>query len=226
MAHAAKPLIEEAVVIYEILPEVKMVTYNLASSMNEENNFISFLDHDHFYYSNTFSGKLFDFQAPNETKVIGLMPDKKASYVSLNTDGKTYILDKGSKKIGEVNLDGTIHEVANVNLDQITGASSRNGYFYISDANKVYQVDVSGKIDVYVNTILLSYNNGLFNPKTQTYELPSVNDKIIDGESITSEAKGPSVLSFSGSPLFTIDLNGNILIYDSLNGILRRINVY
>lgn len=65
-------------------------------------------------------------------------------------------------------MDGTIHEVANVNLDQITGASSRNGYFYLSDANKVYQVDVSGKMDVYVNTILLSYNNGLFDPKHKT----------------------------------------------------------
>lgn len=144
----------------------------------------------------------------------------------MNTDGKTYILDKVNKKISEVKLDGTIKEVANVNLDQITGASSRNGYFYLSDAKKVYQVDVSGKIDVYVSTVPLIYNSGLFDPKTQTYEQPSVIDRIIDGESMTFDATSSSVLSFDGSPLFTIDHNGNILIYDSLNGILRRINVY
>ncbi|BFT70491.1 stalk domain-containing protein [Paenibacillus sp. P36] len=226
MAHAARPFVEEAVIIYEILPEVKMVTYNLESSMNEENNFISFLDQDHFYYSNAFSGKIFDFQAPNESKVIGFLPEKKASYVSLNTDGKMYILDKTNKKISKVNLDGTITEVARVNLGQITGASSRNGYFYISDTTRIYQVDVAGKMDEYTNVALLTYNKGLYDPKTQTYEQPAVNDKIVDGKSVTDQVEGPGALSFKGSFLFTIDHHGNIVIYDSLNGIIRRINVY
>ncbi|MBP1960925.1 stalk domain-containing protein [Paenibacillus aceris] len=226
MAHAAQTYVEEATVIYEVLPEVKMVTYNLDSSMNEENNFLLFMDQGHFYYSNTFKGRVYDFQAPNETKVIGSIPDKHASYVSTNLDGSIYVLDKENRNISKINLDGTVSEVAKVHLDLITGASSRDGYFYVSDAKKIYRVDVSGKLEDYVRIEGLTYNVGLFDPKTQTYEQPAVYNKIEDGESVVYQVKGPSSLNVGGFPLFTIDNNGNIVIYDSLNHILRRINVY
>ncbi|NQX65994.1 hypothetical protein HQN90_07640 [Paenibacillus alba] len=226
IAQASETYIEEATVIYEVLPEVKMVTYNLDSSMNEENNFISFLDQEHFYYSNTFLGKLYDFQSPSETKVIGRLPDKQGNYVSVNMDDNIYVLDKENKKISKINLDGTVSEVAKLHLGQITGAATRNGYFYISDAKKIYRVDVSGNLEEYVNIDNLTYNKGLFDPKTQTYEPPAVNYKIENEESIAYQVEGPSALNIGGNPLFTIDNAGNIIIYDSLNRILRRINVF
>ncbi|MEC0225674.1 stalk domain-containing protein [Paenibacillus alba] len=204
IAQASETYVEEATVIYEVLPEVKMVTYNLDSSMNEENN----------------------FQSPSETKVIGRLPDKQGNYVSVNMDDNIYVLDKENKKISKINLDGTVSEVAKLHLGQITGAATRNGYFYISDAKKIYRVDVSGNLEEYVNIDNLTYNKGLFDPKTQTYEPPAVNYKIENGESIAYQVEGPSALNIGGNPLFTIDNAGNIIIYDSLNRILRRINVF
>lgn len=180
-----------------------ILSYNQNNGEGKNNQHLTFID------------SKFDIQYKDSTGTVQRVPyinitPKKLFYDSLNN--KLYLMAHAAKPFLEEAV--VIYEILPV------------GYFYVSDANKVYQVDVSGKIDVYVNSVLLSYNKGLFDPQTQTYEQPSVNNNIINGESMTFDAKNPSVLSFSGSPLFTIDHNGNILIYDSLNGILRRINIY
>jgi hypothetical protein len=227
LAKVEKLLMEEVTIIYEVLPDVKMVTYSLDSSMNEETNFVAALDEKHLYYSNTFLGQVYSFQSQNGSKVVGyLLGNQKPSLVSVVNDSYIYLLDKVNKIISKINTDGTISEVAKINIERIYGATSQDGYFYISDEKGVYRIDIDGSVDNYLNMADLSYNRGLLDPRTQTYEPSTIDYVILDGVSKPIRDHEPSPLSLGNYTFFTVDSKGNIIIYDNFNQILRRINVY
>ncbi|MEC0226203.1 copper amine oxidase N-terminal domain-containing protein [Paenibacillus alba] len=221
--------IDITTVIYEILPEVKMVTYSLDDWMNVESNFFATVDEEHFYYSNTFLSRIYSLHSGETQKTIGVSSNQKPSLVSVVNGGRIYLLDKVNKSVSKLNADGTISEVVKVNIENINGASSRDGYFYIADEKGFYRVDIHGKIEDYVKLDHLFYNQGLFSPKTQTYEQIAPNSVGISnfpGAVNSSDDHEPGALILGINPDFTVDVKGNIIINDKSYHIIRRINVF
>ncbi|MFE4573298.1 copper amine oxidase N-terminal domain-containing protein [Paenibacillus chitinolyticus] len=218
-------------VFYEILPEIKVITYHLEQTDEEgKNDFLTTLDGQTFFYSNTFMERVYT-QTNKERKTTGFLKEGiKQRLVSVIKDGSIYLLDQASKKISRVREDGYLVEVAQVNLETINSAAARDGYFYAADKKGFYRINTDGKVENYFKMDELIYNQGLYEPKSGTYErmVPGVdgfvnfpqNDVTHEGEKLT----GP--LELSSHPDFTVDNIGNLIIYDPYDRLLKRINIY
>ena len=218
-------------VFYEILPEIKVITYHLEQTDEEGmNDFLTTLDGQTFFYSNTFMERVYT-QTNKERKTTGFLKEGiKQRLVSVVKDGSIYLLDRASKKISRVREDGYLVEVAQVNLESINSAAARDGYFYAADKKGFYRIDTDGKVENYFKMSELIYNQGLYEPKSGTYErmVPGAdgyvnfpqNNVTHEGEKLT----GP--LELSNHPDFTIDNIGNPILYDPYDRLLKRINIY
>ncbi|MEC0247390.1 copper amine oxidase N-terminal domain-containing protein [Paenibacillus chitinolyticus] len=228
------------VIIYEILPEVKLITYNSDDTMyDEENDIITTLDGIHFTYSNTWWGSIYSVEADKERSLTGVIPtDKKPRLVSLIKDDTIYLLDSVNKTIHKLRNDGRITEVAKVKMDEKIGAAAAKGkFFYAADKNGFYKIDLNGDVESYVKLSDLRYNGGLYEPKTKTYDrlvpgIISFNDLPPSSELEGHNGEvivGPLELNFISEFItidFAVDSQGNIIIHDNENKLLRRINVY
>ncbi|MFC9777439.1 copper amine oxidase N-terminal domain-containing protein [Paenibacillus chitinolyticus] len=222
---------ENITVFYEILPEIKVITYHLEQTDEEGmNDFLTTLDGQTFFYSNTFMERVYT-QINKERKTTGFLKEGiKQRLVSVVKDGSIYLLDQASKKISRVREDGYLVEVAQVNLETINSAAARDGYFYAADMNGFYRINTDGKVENYFKMDELIYNQGLYETKSGTYErmVPGVegyikfpqNNVTHEGEKLT----GP--LKLSSHPDFTVDNIGNLIIYDPYDRLLKRINIY
>ncbi|EGL16264.1 MULTISPECIES: copper amine oxidase N-terminal domain-containing protein [unclassified Paenibacillus] len=231
LANAGTRRQEIITVFYEILPEIKVITYHLEQTDEEGmNDFLTTLDGQTFFYSNTFMERVYT-QTNKERKTTGFLKEgTKQRLTSVVKDGSIYLLDRANKKISRVREDGYLVEVAQVNLESINNAVARDGYFYAVDKKGFYRIDTDGKVENYFKLGELIYNQGLYEPKSGTYErmVPGVdgyvnfpqNNVTHQGEKLT----GP--LELITYPDFTIDNVGNLILYDPYDRLLKRINIY
>ncbi|GKS12155.1 hypothetical protein YDYSY3_31550 [Paenibacillus chitinolyticus] len=231
LANAGTRRQEIITVFYEILPEIKVITYHLEQTDEEGmNDFLTTLDGQTFYYSNTFMERVYT-QTNKERKTTGFLKEgTKQRLTSVVKDGSIYLLDRANKKISRVREDGYLVEVAQVNLESINSAVARDGYFYAADKKGFYRIDTDGKVENYFKMDELVYNQGLYEPKSGTYErmVPGVDGYVnFPQKNITHQGEkltGP--LELITYPDFTIDNVGNLILYDPYDRLLKRINIY
>ncbi|MEY9095150.1 copper amine oxidase N-terminal domain-containing protein [Paenibacillus sp. RC84] len=228
------------IVIYEILPEVKLITYNADETLfDEENDIMTTLDGVNLIFSNTFFGSIYSVEAGKERSLKAVITaDKKPRLVSLIKDNKIYLLDYLNKTIHMLREDGRLIEVAKVKMEKIGAAASKGEFFYAADKNGFYKIDVTGKVEDYVKLSELRYNSGLYEPKTKTYDrLATSNFNFEDLPYSPFIQRGPGgevavgtlEMDFFDDAIpvdFAVDSQGNIIIHDNEHKLLRRINVY
>ncbi|NEW07113.1 copper amine oxidase N-terminal domain-containing protein [Paenibacillus sp. SYP-B3998] len=218
-------------VIYEVLPNVQMLTYHLDCVMDEESDFFATLNEKQFYYSNTLQERVYSFEIGKERDTTGVLSSSlKQQLVSTVKESAIYVLDTVNRTISKLDTKGSLQEVAKVNLKQINGAASRDGFFYVADEQGFYKLSTDGAIENYVKLNELAYKHGLYDPAKKMYEkmVPGVAGYMEYSEGNMSQGgeKEPSSLSLGNSIDFTVDSKGNIVIYDTTNRMIRRINLY
>ncbi|MBV6716227.1 copper amine oxidase N-terminal domain-containing protein [Paenibacillus chitinolyticus] len=228
------------IVIYEVLPEVKLITYNADETLfDEENDIMTTLDGVNLIFSNTFFGSIYSVEAGKERSLKGVIPaEKKPKLVSLIKDNKIYLMDYINKTIHMLREDGRLIEVAKIKMEKIGAAASKGDFFYAADKNGFYKIDVTGKVEDYVKLSELRYNSGLYEPKTKTYDrLAAGNFNFEDLPYSPFIQRGPGgevavgtlEMDFFDDAIpvdFAVDSQGNIIIHDNEHKLLRRINVY
>ncbi|MCY9591534.1 copper amine oxidase [Paenibacillus chitinolyticus] len=228
------------IVIYEILPEVKLITYNADETLfDEENDIMTTLDGVNLIFSNTFFGSIYSVEAGKERSLKAVIAaEKKPKLVSLIKDNKIYLMDYINKTIHMMREDGRLIEVAKVKMEKIGAAASKGEFFYAADKNGFYKIDVTGKVEDYVKLSELRYNSGLYEPKTKTYDqlVPgNMNFEDLPYSPLIQRGPGGEVvvgtleMDFFDDTIpvdFAVDSQGNIIIHDNVHKLLRRINVY
>ncbi|MGX4583123.1 stalk domain-containing protein [Paenibacillus chitinolyticus] len=228
------------IVIYEILPEVKLITYNADETLfDEENDIMTTLDGVNLIFSNTFFGSIYSVEAGKERSLKAVIAaEKKPKLVSLIKDNKIYLMDYINKTIHMLREDGRLIEVAKVKMEKIGAAASKGEFFYAADKNGFYKIDVTGKVEDYVKLSELRYNSGLYEPKTKTYDqlVPgNMNFEDLPYSPLIQRGPGGEVvvgtleMDFFDDTVpvdFAVDSQGNIIIHDNEHKLLRRINVY
>ncbi|MGW9320431.1 stalk domain-containing protein [Paenibacillus chitinolyticus] len=228
------------IVIYEILPEVKLITYNADETLfDEENDIMTTLDGVNLIFSNTFFGSIYSVEAGKERSLKAVIAaEKKPKLVSLIKDNKIYLMDYINKTIHMMREDGRLIEVAKVKMEKIGAAASKGEFFYAADKNGFYKIDVTGKVEDYVKLSELRYNSGLYEPKTKTYDqlVPgNMNFEDLPYSPLIQRGPGGEVvvgtleMDFFDDTIpvdFAVDSQGNIIIHDNEHKLLRRINVY
>ncbi|MFB7816937.1 copper amine oxidase N-terminal domain-containing protein [Paenibacillus chitinolyticus] len=228
------------IVIYEVLPEVKLITYNADETLfDEENDIMTTLDGVNLIFSNTFFGSIYSVEAGKERSLKAVIAaEKKPKLVSLIKDNKIYLMDYVNKTIHMLREDGRLIEIAKIKMEKIGAAASKGDFFYAADKNGFYKIDVTGKVEDYVKLSELRYNSGLYEPKTKTYDrLATSNFNFEDLPYSPFSPRGPGgevavatlEMEFfdDSTPVdFAVDSQGNIIIHDNEHKLLRRINVY
>lgn len=221
-----------SLVFYEIKPDIKLITYLTEDTLNEEFNFFAGLGTNQFYYSNTFLNRVFSFSPGREVRT-NVIPEgsRMSSFTAGIHNGQLYLLDKHNKRICLIKQDGSIKEVSKINLEHINEVVSKNGIFYIQDNKGFYLADINGKVEDYIKIDQLKYNRGIFNPKSNSYDDygPTYTWVRLEGTSVVEYSQNPyepSTINLVTSTKFTVDNQGNIILYDSNYQALRRINIY
>ncbi|MFS0836498.1 copper amine oxidase N-terminal domain-containing protein [Paenibacillus sp. 1P03SA] len=228
------------IVIYEVLPEVKLITYNADETLlDEENDIMTTLDGVNLIFSNTFFGSIYSVEAGKERSLKAVIAaEKKPKLVSLIKDNKIYLMDYVNKTIHMLREDGRLIEVAKIKMEKIGAAASKGDFFYAADKNGFYKIDVTGKVEDYVKLSELRYNSGLYEPKTKTYDrLGTGNFNFEDlpynpfgpfgpGGEVTVGTLEMEFYDDSIPVDFAVDSQGNIIIHDNEHKLLRRINVF
>ncbi|SEG57123.1 copper amine oxidase N-terminal domain-containing protein [Paenibacillus sp. UNC499MF] len=228
------------IVIYEILPELKLITYNADETLfDEENDIMTTLDGVNLIFSNTFFGSIYSVEAGKERSLKAVIAaEKKPKLVSLIKDNKIYLMDYVNKTIHMLREDGRLIEVAKIKMEKIGAAASKGEFFYAADKKGFYKIDVTGKVEDYVKLSELRYNSGLYEPKTKTYDrIATSNFNFEDLPYTPFGPRGPGgevtvgtlEMEFFDDSIpvdFAVDSQGNIIIHDNEHKLLRRINVF
>ncbi|WP_405080688.1 copper amine oxidase N-terminal domain-containing protein [Paenibacillus chitinolyticus] len=218
-------------VFYEIMPDVKLITYHDEVVTDNANNFFATLNGKEFFYSNTFKERIYKVEPGKEAVTTGYLKEGYVQkLVSSIHNGSIYLLDQESKTISRLREDGYADEVAKVKIDNIYGAAARGGYFYIADDKGFYKVDINGKAEDYVKLDDVMINQGLYDPKTKTYVkmVPGVDgweDFPSENTSRTGE-KLTELKELKRGVEFTVTAKGNIILFDAKERLLKRINIY
>jgi hypothetical protein len=215
--------------IYEVLPTLRMIAYNAKSPHNHSSNFVAFTDDEHFYYSDVVQKNIYYSTGANENKTSFsyMIGDKTPNFVSTVSKGQVYLFDRANMAISQIESGG-IRKIADVKIDNLFAATARDGAFYAASERGIYCIGTDGTVEPFVTFKDLVYNKGLFDPVTKTYK-PIFNDaeRVVDNRVVKEEntrERTPIVFGFSS--LFTLNGNGNVILYDSGLDALRRINVY
>lgn len=207
---------------FEVVPEVELITYSKEEDIFGEFNFFSTTSDGKVYYSNSYQNKVYTV-GKDQSVTTSFMPReaKLSQLVSTVWEGQTYLLDKANKRILRIQPNDTITQVATVSLEEILEASSRDGNFYVHDHQGFYRIDIHGKIEPYVMLDQLTYQRGLWNPGTGSYDdtEPQNADKPLFMGNSTE-------ISLTSPTKFSMDTRGNIILFDNNRHMLRRINLY
>lgn|GEM_PF-4981324 len=111
----------------------------------------------------------------------------------------------------------------------IREAIPHEGYYYIASGQQFYRVSVNGEIEKYSNLENAKYTKGVYNFHTNTYDptpIPSWYSVPYGGQ-VDPDVFEPKKIALGNSiKQFMIDPSGNIVIYDDIYKILRRIHVF
>lgn len=219
---------------YEILPEVKLITYDFDTIMNSENTFFATLDGERYYYSNDLQKAVYAYSNGQiRTQSGSLAAESLPNLVSLVQDGAIYLLDKTSKTIYRLDPYGKAMEVAKLDIGDIRGGAARGDFFYLATEKGFYRADTHGKVEEYALLDELSYTKGLYDPVTRKHiaMIPGVEGywdfpEYINYINFSNGERNAGPLVLKKPVDFTVDAQGNIILYDADNRIVRRINVF
>lgn len=145
--------------------------------------------------------------------------------------GHLYLLDQENKTIQLVTPGVGASIVATLNVGDIKSTISHEGNFYLMVGNQFYRVDMKGKLEEYANVDNAVYHKGVYNFKTHNFDptptpygnFPPSQPGMIE----ILDRFEPKRIVFGLAPQrFIIDPKGNIIIYDDLYKILRKINLF
>jgi len=219
-------------VFYEILPEVKLITYDLDTVMSRESTFFATLDGEKFYYSNDLQRAVYAYSNGQiRTPSGSLTAETLPKLASLVYEGAIYLLDQTSKTIAKMDPYGNVIEVAKLQIGDIRGVAARDGFFYLATGEGFYRADMQGKVEAYALLDELSYTKGLYDPLTRKhiamlpgvagyYDFPQNYSDFKNGE------RNPTPIRLKAPVDFAVDVAGNIVMYDADNRLVRRINIY
>jgi len=213
-------------VFYQVYPSVKMIAYNISSDLNRF-DFIQPSDDGLTYYiSNSFKGIIYSAHEgealSTHTYIEGI---RTHHFVSLMDKGQLYIFDQDNKTIQLVTPDAGAKVVATLDVRDIKSAISHEGYFYFVAGNQFYRVDTKGKLEEYANLDEAVYHKGVYNFTTNNFD--PTPKQYGDPPPSDMDRYEPKNIIISFAPQqFIIDKDGNIIIYDDLYKILRKINVF
>jgi hypothetical protein len=207
---------------FEVVPEVKLITYSKEEDIFGEFNFFSTSSDGKVYYSNSYQNKVYTV-GKDQAVTTSFMPReaKLSQLVSTVWEGQTYLLDKANKRILRIQPNDTITQVATVSLEEILEASARDGSFYVHDHQGFYRIDIHGKVEPYVMLDQLAYQRGLWNPGTDSYD--DTEPQNADKPLFMSNSME---ISLTSPTKFSMDTHGNIILFDNNRHMLRRINLY
>ncbi|MBA2938679.1 copper amine oxidase N-terminal domain-containing protein [Paenibacillus sp. CGMCC 1.16610] len=225
-------LLQEITVFYQVYPNVKMIAYDRYINLKSKFDFIQPSDDGQTYYiSSSFKGSIYTAHEgealSNHTSVDGI---RTHHLTSLMDKGQLYVLDQENKTIQLVTPGVGASSVATLNVGEIKTAIAHEGNFYLVAGNKFYRVDVKGKLEVYANLDEAVFHKGVYNFKTDTFDptpTPYYYSLPTRPEDVDLERFEPKRIVIGLAPQrFIIDPKGNIIIYDDMYKILRRINVF
>ncbi|MBP1966714.1 copper amine oxidase N-terminal domain-containing protein [Paenibacillus aceris] len=208
-------------VFYQVYPSVKMIAYDTTSELDTKTDFIQpSRDGQTYWISNSFKNTLYTAREGERLSTYTNVNGERMHHlVPLVDNGSLYTLDRESKSIREIHPDGGATVIAKLDVNVINTAITHDGYYYITDDKQFYRVNVKGEIEPYANLEDAIYNKGIYNMMTGQYD-PTPTRQSYSG---TAE---PQKMTIGVSPQFTIDSEGNILIYDSLSMNIRKITIF
>jgi hypothetical protein len=208
-------------IVYRITPDIQMVTNASAGGMQPlQDNFLLAIEGKQFYFSDIVHSQIYTSAPGGEADPIASI-DKSSGSVKLTAtikEGKIYYFDKISQTLTELEpSSGATRQVAKVNVESLRQATARDGIFYLSNYEQIYTLDTSGRLSPYVSLkeIQQPDENGqrtvVTNPNGSIMMTPI-------GESV------PTVKEFGP---FTVDAEGNILLWDQQQGgSIRKIRLF
>ncbi|GGA13072.1 hypothetical protein GCM10008018_67570 [Paenibacillus marchantiophytorum] len=205
-------------VIYEIAPNVQMMTYTIGKMVFHPGNFMVTPNGQRFYFSDILHNTI--YAAESGQQAIVLMPftpdNENVKLAAVVNDGKMFVLDVSKRMIFELQESGNLRYVAPIDIkEEILRVYEVNGTFYVGGKRQIWELKITGETHPYVGLKDVSaYNTGLYLPKTNTYDA--------DAFANMGGAFG-MMLSFSA---FAINEHGNVVMYDGAYHLLRRINLY
>ncbi len=201
-------------VVFSILPEVRMVSYqiNTQGYYNLEDNFFASVDDETFYYGDPQSQMIYSSAKGKALEVAdSSRTADKTRLFSTVRDGVVYFYDTKGGKIFKWN-GKAVEKFAEVALDvtSIQNVTASNGYFYVLDNKKtVHRVSLNGEILLYANLEDVSFHTGIYGlPDTLNWPITSEDELKLDPYKL----------------LMSVDNDGNLIVFDY--GILKRINIY
>lgn len=205
-------------VIYEIAPNVRMMTYAIGKTTYHPGNFMGTPDGQRFYFSDILHDHIYAGELGQQANVfMSYTPDKEnVKLAAVENDGKMFVLDVSKQSIFELQESGNLRFVAPIDIkEEISKVYEDNGTFYVEGQRQIWEVKTTGETKPYVGLKdIAAYNIGLYLPKTNTYDASAFENM---GFSFGS------MLSFN---VFAINQYGNVVMYDGAYHLLRRINVY
>ncbi|AFH59863.1 copper amine oxidase N-terminal domain-containing protein [Paenibacillus caseinilyticus] len=204
----------QRILIYQVLPEVKLITSSPNKGVNflTNPNFLATTDGVRFYYSDVYHGTIYTAQAGQESVALDSIPSGASNgMLSVVQDGQVFVIDKGDQSIYKVTNKGLeLHK--KLELEKVKGMSASRGFFYAADEERIYQINpTNGEKSVYTALQGLMYSGaGYYNPAEEQ------GDRAYQAGRLTVDSSNP----------FTVDEAGNVFLFDSLYQKLRRINVY
>ncbi|MEC0227730.1 copper amine oxidase N-terminal domain-containing protein [Paenibacillus alba] len=224
---------QEMTVFYQVYPSVKMIAYDRSSDLKSKYDFIQPSDDGQTYYiSNSFKGIIYTAHEgealSTHTYINGIRTHHLAS---LMDKGHLYLLDQDNKTIQLVTPGVGASIVATLNVGDILSTISHEGNFYLMGGNQFYRVDVNGKLEEYAKLDKAVYHKGVYNFKTHNYDptptpygdFPPSQPGMIE---ILDRYEPKRIVPGLAQQRFIIDPKGNIIIYDDLYRILRKINLF
>ncbi|CAN7515594.1 copper amine oxidase N-terminal domain-containing protein [Paenibacillus sp. LjRoot56] len=152
-------------VIYEIAPNVRMMTYTIGKTTYHPGNFIVTPDGQHFYFSDILHAHIYAGESGQQANVfMSFTPDKdNVKLAAVENDGKMYVLDATKQSIFELQESGNLRFVAPIDIkEEILRVYEDNGTFYIEGQRQIWEVKTTGETQPYVGLKdIAAYNTGL-----------------------------------------------------------------
>ncbi|MGF7032743.1 hypothetical protein J2T17_003666 [Paenibacillus mucilaginosus] len=226
---------EVKTLIYQVLPEVKLISYDLDDPGEAEDRFFARLGEGRYLYSNSFMEKIYMLEEGRERRTTGFLSSpRKPKHTAAVHEGSLYLLDAANQTISKMREDGSPEKAAEFDLEGVLGVASTNGFFFAATAKGFYCIDVTGRVEPYAVMDELIYNRGLFTGeqegnRNQLQGMEPYSRLAYDYErKLYIDGPAGSKETLVVGPLidFAVDGDGNILLYDPKLRLIRRINVY
>ncbi|BFT74254.1 copper amine oxidase N-terminal domain-containing protein [Paenibacillus sp. P36] len=218
---------QELTVFYQVYPSVKLIAYDRSSDLKSKFDFIQPSDDGQTYYiSNSFKGSIYTVHEGEALSTHTNIDSIHTHHLtSLMDKGQLYVLDQDNKTIQLVTPGVGASVVATLNVGDIKSAIAHEGNFYLMGGKQFYRVDVKGKLEEYADLDKAEYHKGLYNFKTNTFD-PTPNPNVFVHPEEEDKIEPKRIVLGLAPQRFIIDPKGNIIIYDDMYKILRKINLF